>query len=316
MERIIAVAQFYYGGQAVLEGVMMRGRQAWAVAVRAPDGKVVTKEEKLTGAVYGPSVRKIPFVRGLALLWETLNLGVRALMFSANVALAEEQVELTKPMMAGTVAISLAFAVGVFFVLPLLLVGGVDRYIASSFASNVIEGLIRLGLFVLYIALIGLMPDIRRVFAYHGAEHKTINAYEAGAPLEAQAIATYSRAHPRCGTTFLFEVLVLSIFVFALLGRPPMALRIVSRIVLVPVIAAVSYEFLRLGAAAYSRAVMRGLLSPFLALQALSTREPDESMIAVAVEALKRVLVADGVLPKEPAAADPPPEQVALGVVV
>ena len=142
------MAKFYYGGQAVLEGVMMRGRRSWAVAVRAPDGTVILKEEPLTSAIYGAGVAKMPFVRGIALLWETLNLGMRALMISANVSLAEEDVELSKPMMAGTVLVSLAFAVGLFFIVPVLLVGVVDRHIQSSFASNVIEGLIRLAMFV------------------------------------------------------------------------------------------------------------------------------------------------------------------------
>ena len=301
------MAKFYYGGQAVLEGVMMRGRRSWAVAVRAPDGKIVVKEEKLEGAVYRGGVRKTPFVRGVALLWETLNLGMRALMYSANVALAEEDVQMTTPVMAGTVLTSLVFAIGLFFVVPVLLVGLVDRHISSSLASNLVEGLIRLGLFVAYLALIGLMPDIRRVFAYHGAEHMTINGYEAGAYLDPKEMTGYARAHPRCGTTFLFEVLVLSIFVFALLGRPPMVVRLLSRIVLVPVIASVSYEFLRLGAGAYGNRIVRIILSPFLALQALTTRQPDESMLEVAMVALKRVLVADGVLEPEPEQATIPP---------
>lgn len=296
------MASFYYGGQAVLEGVMMRGRRSWAVAVRAPNGKIVVKEVPLQGAIYGAGVRKVPFLRGIGLLWETLNLGMQALMYSANVALAEDDVEMTKPMMAGTVLASLAFAVGLFFVLPVLVVGLVDRHISSSFGSNLVEGLIRLGIFVVYLTVIGFMPDIRRVFAYHGAEHKTINGYEAGAMLQPDKIADFSRTHPRCGTTFLFEVLVLSIFVFALLGRPPMLERLLSRVVLVPVIASVSYEFLRLTAGIYGHRVVRVLMSPFLALQALTTRQPDDSMIEVALVALKRVLVTDGVLAAEPEA--------------
>ena len=296
------MARFYYGGQAVLDGVMMRGRKSWAVAVRAPDGKIVVKEEMLQGAVYSSNVRKIPFVRGLALLWETLNLGMRALMISANIALSEDgkDVELSKPMMAGSVLMSLTFAVALFFVLPVLLVGLVDRHITSSFVSNLVEGLIRLGVFVAYLAVIGFMPDIRRVFAYHGAEHMTINGYESGATLEAGKLAGFTRAHPRCGTTFLFEVLVLSIFVFSFLGRPPLPLRLLSRVVLIPVIASISYEFLRLAAGAYGHRIVRILLSPFLALQKLTTRKPDESMLEVAVVALKRVLVTDGALQPEP----------------
>ncbi len=293
--------RFYYGGQAVLEGVMMRGRRSWAVAVRAPDGKIVVKEEPLQGVVYGAGIRRIPFLRGMALLWETLNLGMQALMFSANVALSEEDVQMSKPMMAGTVLTSIAFAIGLFFVLPVLLVGFVDRHIASSFASNIVEGVLRLVIFVGYLAVIGLMPDIKRVFAYHGAEHMTINGYEAGAYLYKSEMAGYTRAHPRCGTTFLFEVLVLSIFVFALLGRPPMIVRLLSRIVLVPLIASISYEFLKVAASKYHHRVVQVALSPFLALQRLTTRQPDESMLEVALVALKRVLVADGVIAPEAA---------------
>jgi uncharacterized protein YqhQ len=295
------MARFYYGGQAVLEGVMMRGRSSWAVAVRAPSGKIVVKHEHLTGGVYGSRVARTPFVRGVALLWETLNLGMRALMFSANVSLEEEDVELSKPMMAGTVAMSLIFAIGLFFVVPVLAVGLVDRHITSSFASNLVEGAIRLAIFVAYLVVIGRMPDIARVFAYHGAEHMTINGYEAGATLDAGDLDGYTRAHPRCGTTFLFEVLVLSIFVFSFLGRPPLLERLLSRILLVPVIAAISYEFLRWGAGKYGHPVMRAVLRPFLALQSLTTRKPDAGMLEVATIALKRVLVDDGVLAPEPA---------------
>jgi len=301
------MATFYYGGQAVLEGVMMRGRRSWAVAVRAPSGKVVVEEEPLQGAAYGGRVTRTPFLRGIGMLWETLNLGMRALMFSANVALSdgEEEVGLSKPIMASTILVSVAFAVGLFFVLPVLLVGVIDRHIASSFASNVLEGLLRLAIFVGYLVAIGFLPDIRRVFAYHGAEHMTINAYEAGAPLEPKIVAGFSRAHPRCGTTFLFEVLVLSIFVFALIGRPPLVERLLSRVVLVPLIAAVSYEFLKLTAGAYGRPAVRLFLTPFLALQSLTTRPPDERMLEVAITSLKRVLVNDGVLQAEPQMVSP-----------
>jgi uncharacterized protein YqhQ len=205
-------------------------------------------------------------------------------------------------MLAGSVLVSLTFAIGLFFLLPVVLVGLVDRHITSSFASNLIEGLIRLGVFVGYLAAIGLMPDIRRVFAYHGAEHMTINGYESGAKLEPAELTGFTRAHPRCGTTFLFEVLVISIFFFSFLGRPPLPLRLLSRVVLIPVIASISYEFLRLGAGAYGYRIVRILLSPFLALQSLTTRQPDESMLEVAVAALTRVLATDGVLEPEPRA--------------
>jgi len=289
------MAQFYYGGQAVMEGVMMRGQQSMVVAVRAPDGTILCKEEPLRGAVYGSRIRHIPLVRGVALLWETLALGIRALMWSANVALASEGMELTTPVMTGTLLVSLALGVGLFFVAPVVVVGLADRLIPSSLMSNLVEGVVRLGLFIGYLVLMGRMPDITRVFMYHGAEHKTINAYEAGVPLVPDHVQRFSTAHPRCGTTFLFEVLALSIIVFALLGRPAMEWRILSRIILIPLIASVAYEILRLGASAYGRRSVRVLLAPFLALQSLTTREPDMAQIEVAIAALARVLARDGI---------------------
>jgi uncharacterized protein YqhQ len=192
------------------------------------------------------------------------------------------------------VAVSLCFAVGLFFVLPLGLIHLLDRWIASALVSNVVEGVIRLGLLVGYLALIGRLPDVRRLFGYHGAEHKTINAYEAGAPLDVATVQRQSTLHTRCGTGFLLVVVLFSIVVFAFLGRPPLPLRVLSRIVLVPVIAAFAYEFVRFGAAHYGNRLVRGLLTPSLALQRLTTREPDDGMVETAIVAFRRVLVADG----------------------
>jgi uncharacterized protein YqhQ len=287
---------FHYGGQGVIEGVMMRGRKSMAVAVRHPSGEIVLHSEQLTGALYDSVWRKIPFVRGLLVLWDTLVLGMRTLMYSANVALSEEEVEFTTPAVVGTVVISLVAAVFMFFVLPLFLVGLVDRFIASDLISNLLEGLIRLGILLLYVFFIGLVPDVRRVFGYHGAEHKAINAYEQGTPLEAKAVGIHSTAHARCGTSFLLVVVVLSVLVFALLGRPPMIWRIMSRLLLIPVVAGVSYEFIRFAAGHSKNPFVRVLLLPGLALQRLTTREPDEGMVEVAVAALRPVLAADGVL--------------------
>ena len=286
---------FNYGGQAVLEGVMMRGRRWATVAVRAPSKEIVLHSERLPKALYEGWFIKVPFVRGVAMLWDTLVLGMKALMFSAGVALQEEeeQVEISKPMMWGTVAVALVFAVALFFVGPLLLVGLVDRYIQSSFVSNVVEGVIRLVVFLGYLWGIGLMPDIRRVFAYHGAEHKCINAMEGGEPLEASNAMPYTVAHPRCGTSFLLVVMAVSILVFALLGRPPMALRILSRVVLVPVIAGIAYEFIKFTAAHYSNRVVRWMAAPGLTLQRLTTREPDESQVEVGMAALKEAIRLD-----------------------
>jgi uncharacterized protein YqhQ len=293
------MATFHYGGQAVMEGVMMRGRTGYAVAVRAPGGAIAVRGEALSSAIYTSRIAKLPFVRGLVLLWETLSLGIKTLMYSAGVALAEEEEQLTQPMIWGTLAVSLTLSIGIFFVGPLLLVGLVDRFIESSLVSNLLEGVIRLSLFVGYIWGIGRMPDIKRFFLYHGAEHKTINAYEDGVPLQVESIERYSTSHRRCGTSFLLVVLVLSILVFSLLGRPDMLMRIASRILLVPVIASVAYELIKLSANHPDNLILRGLLWPGMQLQKLTTGEPDAGQIEVAIAALSEVLVADGVIQRE-----------------
>jgi uncharacterized protein YqhQ len=302
------LTRFNYGGQAVIEGVMMRGRKAFAVAVRAPDGKVVLHGEPLTNPLYTERWAQLPFVRGLTLLWDTLGLGVRALTYSANVSIAEQgqPVAFQGPAVYGTLAFSLIAGVGLFFVLPSFLVGLFDAQINSDLWTNVIEGVVRLLILLGYLLLAGRVPEVRRVFQYHGAEHKTINAYEADAELAPQSVQRFSLTHPRCGTGFLLVIVVLSIFVFAWLGRPPIVLRIVSRVVLIPLIATVAYEFIRFGAAHYGNPLVRALLAPSIALQGLTTRQPDDSMVEVAIVALKRVLVAEGLLSEpvaEPAAA-------------
>jgi uncharacterized protein YqhQ len=292
------VGHLNYGGQAVMEGVMMRGEHDWAVAVRAPSHEIIVKRAPLTDAVYRAPALKLPFLRGLVMLWDSLGLGMRALMYSADVALQDEQghqeAKLTGPLAWGTVAFSLLLGVGLFFLLPTFLVSLLDRAISSTLLSNLVEGLVRLGIFVAYLALVGLMPDIRRVFAYHGAEHKTINAYEHDAPLEPKVVATYPRAHTRCGTGFLLIVLVLFVLLSLIMGRPPFWLRLLSRIVLIPIVAGISYELLKLSARYYERsALVRALLAPNLALQSLTTREPDEAMLEVAIRALKEILASE-----------------------
>jgi len=192
--------------------------------------------------------------------------------------------------MWGSLVIGLLVAVGLFFVLPVLLVSVVDPILASPFWSNVVEKAFRIALVIGYIAAIGFVPDVRRVFAYHGAEHKAINAYEDGAVLEPAVVDRYSTAHPRCGTSFLLIVLIVSFIAFLLLGQPPMLERIVSRVVLIPIVAGVSYELIKLGAAHYSNPMVRVLLAPGLAVQRLTTREPDLSMVEVSIAALKRVI--------------------------
>ena len=288
------VKEFDYGGQAVMEGVMMRGRNSMAVAVRHPSGRIVIHHEPLESPLYTSRWWRLPFLRGLVVLWDTLALGMRSLIYSANVALEEEEVEFRGPAVWGLVLVSLAFAIGIFFLLPLLLVGLIDRFITSALVSILIEGVLRLGLFLGYIGLIGLLPDIHRFFAYHGAEHKTINAYEAGAPLDPASVAAYTTAHTRCGTGFLLFVLVFSILIFALLGRPPFIWRILSRLLLIPFIASVVYEFIKFAARHQDNPLLRALVSPGLALQSLTTREPDEEMLEVAIAALESLLRPNG----------------------
>jgi len=287
------LSEFHYGGQAVLEGVMIRGQKNMAVAVRDPAGKIVVHAESLTAGIYTSPIGKWPLVRGLIMLWDTLVLGIRTLMFSADVALGEEEIEFSGPIAWGTIAISLIAAVSIFFLGPLFLVGLVDRFIASSLLSNILEGLLRLALFLAYVFAIGFIPDIKRVFAYHGAEHKTINAYEDGASLEPAVVGTYTTAHPRCGTAFLLTVVVIAVLIFAFLGRPPLLLRILSRLLFIPVIAALAYEYVKFSAAHGNNPLINLMLKPGLALQRLTTREPDETMLEVAITALERVLAAD-----------------------
>lgn len=291
------MSEFNYGGQAVIEGVMMRGSKAMAVAVRRPDGGIELHREPLTSRIYTSRWSKLPFVRGLVLLWDALGLGIRSLMFSAEIAIEdEEDVEFSGPVAWGTVTIALILGIGLFFVVPLLIVGVLDRWIASDLVSNLIEGAIRLGIFLAYIILIGQMEDIRRVFAYHGAEHKAINAYEDNAELTVDSVTRHSTLHPRCGTGFLLIVMVVSILVFSLFGRPSLVPRIISRVVLIPVIAGISYEIIRFGAAHYGNALVRAIVYPSLALQRLTTNEPTPDMLEVAITALKTVLTAEGLL--------------------
>jgi len=309
------LAEFYYGGQAVIEGVMMRGRKRMAVAVRAPSGEIVVHEEPLTAAIYTKSWGQWPFVRGLGLLWDALGLGMRALLWSADVSLqeeGEEEVKFSGPVAWTTVAASLAIAVVVFFLLPTMAAKWVSPLGAGGLLISVVEGVIRLGLFLLYLWGIGFMPDIRRVFAYHGAEHKTINAYEAGEPLIPATAARYSTAHTRCGTGFLLSVMVIAIVVFAPFHFDNLILRLASRILLIPVVAGIAYEFMRFTAARADRAWIRALIAPGLWLQKLTTREPDEAMLECAIAALKPVLAADGIEPPMPIVAQA--ELVASGV--
>ncbi len=290
-----------YGGQAVMEGVMMRGEREMAVCVRHPSGAIISHREPLPQSIYRSRVSKWPFFRGLVTLWDALGLGMRALIWSADVALSEEEdIQFSGPLGWATVAASVAFGIGLFFLLPVFLVSTADRHITSPLFSNLVEGVIRLGIFVLYVWGISFLPDIRRVFAYHGAEHKTISAYEHGAPLNTEDVMAYSRAHTRCGTGFLLIVLLIFILLSLFIGRVPLVWRLLSRLVLIPVVAGISYECIKLASKYYERSVIaRVLAAPGLALQRLTTREPDPDMVEVSIQALKEVLYAEGLLERE-----------------
>jgi uncharacterized protein YqhQ len=282
---------FNYGGQAVIEGVMMRGRKHMTVAVRDPEGEIVIHTEPLNPRIYSSFVNKVPFVRGFTLLWDTLVLGMRTLMFSADVAMGEEDADFAGPVAWGAVAISLILAVGIFFVSPVAVVGLISRFAdVPILVQHVIEGAVRLALFIGYVWAIGNMHDVKRVFGYHGAEHKAINAYENDVDLTPTQVAQCSIVHPRCGTAFLLIVMVISIFVFALVGDPNIWIKVLSRILLIPVIAGIAYEFLKFSAKHQDNRVIKILIAPGLALQKMTTREPDLSMLEVSIAALKKLL--------------------------
>ncbi len=287
----------------------MRGQKAVAVAVRRPStpekpvGDIFIYEEVLTPRLYQNQLFRLPFLRGVLLLWEMLVLGTRMMAFAASVAAGEITSEdgetrpvLGKGALVVTLTISLTFAIGLFFLGPLALVGLVQRYVGQGVLALVLEGGIRLAILLGYLWLIGRMPGVQRVFGYHGAEHKAINTFEQGQPLDVEHVRRASRVHTRCGTGFLLIVMVVSIFVFALAGHPPIVLRVLSRIVLVPVVAAIAYELMRLGAAYYRFRLVRWMIAPGLALQRLTTREPDDWQIECAIAALERVLEQDGVM--------------------
>lgn len=270
----------------------MRGQKSLAMAVRRPNGEITLVTKPLAN-FYTGKVRRTPLLRGVIILVEALVLGMQVLFQSANISLEEEKKEISAFALWVTLLGSLAFAVALFFLAPLFLTYLVYPHPESSIVSNIVEGVIRIAIFILYIGAINLIPDIRRVFAYHGAEHKTVNAYEDGAPLEPEAVRKYSTAHVRCGTSFLIVVLVIAIIVFALVGHPAMWLRILSRIVLIPVIAAIGYEVTQFGAAHADNRIIRAFLTPGLALQAMTTRQPDDAQIETAISALREVIEAD-----------------------
>jgi uncharacterized protein YqhQ len=305
MSEAFTKSSFNYGGQAIIEGVMMRGARVLSLAVRNPSGDIVLHTEPLDPRIYGGRLAQIPFIRGLTLLWDALGLGIKSLLFSAEVALEEEKEEgqenvFEGPMQWGTIAISLTFAVALFFMLPAFLAGRIEVWLDlnnSGLLSNLIEGAIRLTLLIGYIWAIGRLPDIKRLYGYHGAEHKVINAYEAGDELTPPVVAKHSLQHPRCGTAFLLTVVVISILFFTFLPPMSIPLRVLSRVVLLPVVAGIAYEFIRFTAKHQDNAFIRAITKPNLALQLLTTNEPDESMLEVSIAAFKQVLAAEQLEP-------------------
>jgi uncharacterized protein YqhQ len=285
---------FHYGGQAVIEGVTIRGQKNMVTVVRKPDGQMVIDKQPLSN-IYTGWMRSTPFIRGIIVLIESLVIGVQTLTYSANVAIGEENAKKTSWWVYAVLAFSMVFAVALFFLSPLYL----TRWIGiqpSSLLFSLVEGLIRLAMFLIYLWLVSLMPDIRRVFAFHGAEHKAVNGYEAGAILEPESIRKYSKAHVRCGGSFLFVVMIIAIIVFSLVSffiGKQLWLIVLSRIVLVPVIAALSYEFIHFGANHVNNIIVKILLKPGLWLQALTTREPDDEQLKVGIMAMKTAVEAD-----------------------
>jgi len=343
--------QFSYGGQAVIEGVLMRGANDVSIAVRNPKGEIVVHQEPLNKTMYQGFIAKTPFLRGITGLWDAMVLGTKALMWAADVALEEEEND--QPVFGGavgfaTVAVSLLIGIGLFFILPTTAATGVGSLLGLTNTSsedaivevvegeegevageggqafifyealpigweatviNFIEAVIQLGLLIGYISLIARLEDVKRLFGYHGAEHKTINAYEAGDELTPEIVAQYPIEHPRCGTAFLLTVVFVSVLVFSLLGRPPFFWLIVSRIVLIPVIAGISYEYLRWTANNLDNPIVSMIVKPNLMLQHLTTRQPTLDMIEVAIVSFKHVLLSEGLIAEEEATIpEPRPE--------
>ena len=283
-----------YGGQAVIEGVMIRGQRCASIAVRRPDGTIALRTDPINH-IFSGQIRRLPLIRGVVVLIEMLTLGMRALVYSANVGMEAEEEEIGKGTMAAVLAFSLIFAIALFFVLPVLASRPLEGALGSDVASNLAEGIIRLALFLGYIYLIGRMEQIHRVFMYHGAEHMTVHAQENHEALEVSAVRGYPTAHPRCGTAFLLVVMVVAIFVFTLVGRDPFWWLIASRIVLIPFVAALSYEAVRYSGTHSDNPLVRAIAAPSLALQAMTTRQPEDDQIEVAIAAMKEALAGDSV---------------------
>jgi len=286
------------GGQAVLEGVMMRGVSTWAVAVRKPDGEVQVSSEPLVAWAKRHRVFRWPVIRGVVALAESLKIGFRALAISANAQIEPEEGEEEPPQIGGftwgaTIALSLILAIGLFFVVPVGATSLIKDQLGSSVLFWLVEGCLRTAIFIGYLALISRLNDLRRVFEYHGAEHKTISCFEAGDRLTPERAKRYSRLHPRCGTSFLLVVMIVAIFVFAPLGLPAWYWLLASRILGIPLIAGISYEIIKWAGRNRRKRWVRAIMYPGLLLQNLTTREPDRDQLAVAIASLEAVLAVE-----------------------
>jgi len=286
----LAARRAQVGGQAVIEGVMMRGVDWWSLAVRRPDETIGLHHWPLESWMKRYPILKLPIVRGVVALVESLVIGVRALTISANESLGEEEEKLGKKEIGVTLTIAFAFAVGLFFIAPLFLTGLLDRWLGGGFLFWLVEGFVRVGIFLVYLAIVTQIKDLRRVFEYHGAEHMSIHALEHGEELTVENVEKYKTLHLRCGTSFLLIVLVVSIFVFAFVGRPVWYLLILSRIILVPLIAGISYEIIRYAGRHESNKVVRVIMAPGLALQWMTTKPPDSAQVEVAIAALEKII--------------------------
>jgi uncharacterized protein YqhQ len=288
-----------YGGQAVIEGVMIRGQNSVVTAFRRPNGEI--KVDVQPASAISKSVwRKIPLVRGVVVLFESLILGMKSLFLSANIAMEEEDEKISNKALFGMMLVAILLVVLLFFIAPLFLTNVVKHQIHNSILFQVTEGVIRLAIFVGYLKVISMLSDIKRVFAYHGAEHKSVNAYEAEVPMDVEHVKKYSRAHVRCGTSFLFVVLIVAIVLFTFVGMKNIWIMVLARVVLIPVIMGVGYEIIYFGARHSRNIFMRIIMAPGLWMQAMTTSEPDDKQIEVAIAAMNKAVEID----KEKEAAD------------
>jgi uncharacterized protein YqhQ len=291
------MTRFAYGGQALMEGVLMRGRDAIGVAVRGPDGQIFGTQEPLNSLLHRNRFARAPFFRGIVLLYETLVIGTRWLMRSGSIAAAGEGVAMGGAVLAVTLLFTLVLAIGLFVIVPLFVAQGATNAAipgGQALIQHLLEGLIRVGIFVGYLLLVSRSSEIRRVFQYHGAEHMTIHALEHDEPLTVGYIRKYPTAHPRCGTEFLVVFIIVSILLFSLFAGADLWIAILGRILMIPVIAAVSYEILRWGARHRDQKIVRWLFLPGIWLQSITTQQPDDSMIEIAVASMQEALAANG----------------------